>query len=229
MRPWILSGLALALFAFAATLAVDLFRAEPLEVAPSPANLTSPTEPEPTRRIALERDTVAAELSQKSEIEEQPSLRTAPAPAKEAIVRNPDGSVRSRGALDDHGRQHGPHTSFHPSGAVHEVGEYEQGQKHGLWRSFHENGAQREESTWVNGARRGFCREWNTDGQLVREAQYQGQLEGLSTTWHSSGALESRGQYSGGRREGRWQFWHADGELDPARSGLYRSDQRVGD
>lgn len=229
MRAWILAGLALVLLGFAATLVVDVFRAEPV-VSELPPRVPEPRgELEAVRRVALERDAALPDPATGSRGNPAPQPAAPPAGTREEIARYPDGSVRARSTVDSAGRQHGRHTSFHPSGAILEVGEYEQGQKHGLWRAFHESGALREESTWELGVQRGTLRQWDAEGQLLRDAQVHGQLEGLTTTWYANGQLESRGHYSGGRREGRWQFWLQNGELDPARSGEYRSDQRVDD
>jgi hypothetical protein len=225
MRTWVLAGLGLVLFGFAATLGWDVLRApEPVLVEGGTAEVVR--ERPAARATVLERDEGVVTSGPR------PGTGERKLPAARGVQRtrqHADGSVRDRVDLDSEERPHGNYVAFHLGGAMAETGAFEHGVKQGPWRAFHENGAPREEVTWDRGVMTGWLSRWDAEGRLLERSWMQGVMDGESTRWCPDGKLESRGRFAGGKREGRWEFWLPTGEIDAGRSGVYQADQRVGD
>jgi antitoxin component YwqK of YwqJK toxin-antitoxin module len=46
--------------------------------------------------------------------------------------------------------------------------------------------------------------------------------------WYQSGQKQAEGNYAAGQRMGYWRYWAEDGARDPALSGNYKDDKKVG-
>ena len=111
---------------------------------------------------------------------------------------------------------HGPAVRWHEtSGALREIGRYNEGEKHGRWRSWHPNGTLATDGTFVRGKRVGPHADWNPDGspRWLRTYDAQGELHGVEKWWHVTGEPLGVAEYVHGQHVGTWKQWRADGML----------------
>jgi|GEM_PF-2542057 len=114
--------------------------------------------------------------------------------------------------------------SYHPNGAIEEVGRYQGGMKVGVWRLFHDH---------VQGQSEPI-----SDPQLALTAtnpaglkeelifSEKGVLDGPYLSLYEDGTLSIKGDYKGGSRSGAWQFNYQNGQ--PAVQGDFQFGVRMG-
>src|SRR5277367_4791194 len=95
----------------------------------------------------------------------------------------PNGKPKSKYAVDDQGRKHGPYVEYFEDGQVKVKTAYNEGVLEGPYASFHENGKSHISATYKSGKLQGEYKETGADGKLAARASYR---EGQLTGWRSS-------------------------------------------
>ncbi len=133
-------------------------------------------------------------------------------------------------APDGRWLREGPWEAYHPNGALHELGAYENDAEVGEWRWFHENGAKMAVGRFDAGKRVGAWTYWFEDGKLQAEASYaNGKAHGPWTTYHENGVKGGQGEFKEGELSGPWTVWYPDGTINLESTGTYENGVKVGD
>ena len=87
--------------------------------------------------------------------------------------------------------------------------------RHGLYEEWDSDGNKLREIEYEDGDKHGVEKEWYSDGQLKRQAEYEeGELHGTVRTWfENTGNNKSEIPYHEGQRDGEARFWFEDGAL----------------
>ena len=132
--------------------------------------------------------------------------------------------------LDGRWVREGPWEAYHPNGALHELGAYENDEEVGEWRWWHDNGVRMAVGQFDAGKRVGAWTYWFENGMLQASSTYAGgKAHGPWTTFHENGAMGGQGEFKEGKLSGPWTIWHPDGTLNVLGTGTYEDGEKVGD
>jgi antitoxin component YwqK of YwqJK toxin-antitoxin module len=92
---------------------------------------------------------------------------------------------------------------------------YFNGKPHGKWVTFHPSGAMKSIENWENGRLNGKFVLYRPDGSKVMETTYaNGEDNGRYLLYHPNGKIQIRGQLKMGKAYGVWEYYDKEGRLE---------------
>ncbi|WOJ98212.1 toxin-antitoxin system YwqK family antitoxin [Congregibacter brevis] len=108
----------------------------------------------------------------------------------------------------------GDAVTYHPSGQLATLEQFEDGRWHGRSSRWFESGALSQESFYDRETPTGTHRSWWPNGKLKSQSQYvNGKLDGALLKWYESGEIFKKLNYRDGRTAGLQQAWRENGAL----------------
>ncbi|MDR3259881.1 MAG: toxin-antitoxin system YwqK family antitoxin [Fusobacteriaceae bacterium] len=91
---------------------------------------------------------------------------------------------------------------------------YLNGKPHGKWITFHPSGAMKSIENWENGKLNGKFVLYYENGTKIMETTYlNGEDNGKYILYHPNGKIQIKGQISTGKPYGLWEFYDENGTL----------------
>jgi antitoxin component YwqK of YwqJK toxin-antitoxin module len=105
--------------------------------------------------------------------------------------------------------------SFHSSGQVQAIYNYENAEFDGNQKTYYANGQLETSENYKLGEYEGLQEYYYEDGQLKESANYRmGEFDGNQKTYYANGQLETSENYKLGEYEGLQEYYYEDGQLE---------------
>ena len=129
------------------------------------------------------------------------------------------------------GKRHGPWQDYDPTEGTPRVrGQYEDGVAVGDWEVRWRDGVVLDQYSYLEGQLHGPQRTFTPEGTPLELVTWdRGVKTGPASTFYGDGRVQAEGAYLEGLRHGPWRYYTPSGELNPAWSGVYDKDDKVGD
>jgi antitoxin component YwqK of YwqJK toxin-antitoxin module len=101
------------------------------------------------------------------------------------------------------GKEEGEWKEFYENKTLKEIRYFVGGKKEGQYLAWWQNGNKKLDYSFQNNEYQGICKEWNSQGLLIKEANYAAGHElGTQKTWYDNGKIKANYVIINGRRYG---------------------------